>query len=41
VLKFVNDYKMAVERLRVRSFYLFHRCEHRCLEDISADDSKI
>lgn len=26
VLKFVNDYKMAIERLRIRSFYLFHRC---------------
>jgi hypothetical protein len=36
VLKFVNDYKMDMERLRIRSFYLFHRCQERCFSDINS-----
>lgn len=41
ILKFVNDYKMEIERLRIRTFYLFHRCEFRCLKDVDASGDAV
>ena len=41
VLKFVNDYKKDMEGLRIRSFYLFHRCSHSCVKDIEANNDKV
>lgn len=40
VLKYANDSKMELKNLKIRSFYLFHKCELLCLKDIKTKDSE-
>lgn len=40
VLRFVNDYRKALARLKVKSFYAFHTCQLRCLRSLDSERSR-
>ena len=41
VLKFVNDSRIKKKQLKIRSFYLFHTCQNKCLKDINDTNTEI
>lgn len=41
VLAHVNDTKIQKANLRIKSFYLFHKCQFQCYKDISNPDNDL
>lgn len=40
VLRFVNDYRKEMARVKVKSFYAFHSCQLRCFKPLDNERSR-
>ncbi|EWS74847.1 hypothetical protein TTHERM_000030359 (macronuclear) [Tetrahymena thermophila SB210] len=39
-LKFVNEASIEKKKIKIRSFYLFHKCQYLCLKDLNNKESE-
>jgi hypothetical protein len=38
ILKFINDYHMALARVRTKAFYTFHSCQMACIRNLKDEN---